>query len=216
MVPMSRLRDGPRYHPAPIASIFAEASCSSVYTALVGQTARRATAVFTDSEASRRDIVAHLGIPPEHVHAIHLAVDPAFQQVTDPTRLEQVRQRYGLPAGPFFLYLGGFDARKNLARLLQAYVRLRQQMDTAPSLVIAGKLPDNHSVFAPDPRVQAAELGLVDGLHFAGWVEEADKPALYSLALAALFPSEYEGFGLPVLEAQACGCPIITSSAAGP
>ena len=79
-------------------------------------------------------------------------------------------------------------------------------------MVIAGKLPREDSAFAPDPRRLAAQLGLGDRVQFTGWVEEADKPALYSLALAALFVSEYEGFGLPVLEAQACGCPVITSA----
>ncbi len=71
-------------------------------------------------------------------------------------------------------------------------------------LVIAGKLPDADTAFAPDPRLAAARLGVGDCVHFTGWVDEADKPALYSLALATVFVSEYEGFGLPVLEAMAC------------
>ena len=78
--------------------------------------------------------------------------------------------------------------------------------------MIAGKLPGRDSAFAPDPRPVVERLGLCERVHFTGWVDEADKPALYSLARAALFVSEYEGFGLPVLEAQACGCPIISSA----
>jgi glycosyltransferase involved in cell wall biosynthesis len=185
------------------------------YSALVSATARRAHAILTDSAASRRDIIAHLGIAPERVHAVHLAVGPEYRPVTDSAALEQVRARYGLPTEPFFLYLGGFDARKNVGAVLRGYVRLLADADLsapAPRLVIAGKLPRADSAFAPDPRPLAAELGLGDRVQFTGWVEEADKPALYSLALGALFVSEYEGFGLPVLEAQACGCPVITSA----
>ncbi len=94
------------------------------YTWLVGRTARRAAAVLTDSAASKRDIVAHLGIGPERVHAIHLAADPRYRPVTDPAALADVRTKYNLPAGPFVLYLGGFDARKNVARVIEAYARI--------------------------------------------------------------------------------------------
>ncbi len=191
------------------------------YTRLVAVTARRAAAVLTDSDASRRDIVERLKIDPARVHAIHLAVDPAYRRVRDEERLAQARARYALPEGPFLLYLGGYDARKNVGRLLQAYARLRRAWPTAgspdpahaemPALVLAGRLPAADTPFAPNPRRVTEQLGLQEYVHYAGWVEEADKPALYSLAIAALFPSEYEGFGLPVLEAQACGCPVLTS-----
>ena len=95
------------------------------YTALVSRTARRAVAVLTDSEASKRDIIAHLGIPAERVHAIHLAADPRYRPVTDPDDLARVRAKYDLPAAPFLLYLGGFDARKNVGRTIEAYARMR-------------------------------------------------------------------------------------------
>jgi len=94
------------------------------YTWLVSRTARRADAVLTDSAASKRDIVAHLGIGPERVHAIHLAADPRYRPVTDPAELARVRAKYGLPAEPFLLYLGGFDARKNVVRMIEAYGRV--------------------------------------------------------------------------------------------
>ena len=199
------------------------------YTALVSRTARRAAAVLTDSEASRRDIIAHLGIPAERVHAIHLAADPRYRPVTDPDELARIRAKYGLPDAPFLLYLGGFDARKNVGRMIEAYARMRsgdrsqetgvrsQASMVSPGhvvliacpcplsrLVIAGKLPATDTAFSPDPRPVAARLGVGDCVHCIGWVDEADKPALYSLALATVFVSEYEGFGLPVLEAMAC------------
>ena len=191
------------------------------YTWLVSRTARRADAVLTDSEASKRDIVAHLGIATERVHAIHLAADPRYRPVTDPAELARVRAKYGLPDEPFLLYLGGFDARKNVVRMIEAYGRMvaryqdRSQSRTPsprslplipvpPSLVIAGQLPAADTPFAPDPRPVVARLGLADRVHFTGWVDEADKPALYSLALGSVFVSEYEGFGLPVVEGMRC------------
>jgi glycosyltransferase involved in cell wall biosynthesis len=205
------------------------------YTALVSRTARRAAAVLTDSEVSKRDLIAHLGIPAERVRTIHLAADPRFQPVIDPAELARTRAKYGLPEAPFLLYLGGFDARKNVGRMVEAYARMRtgaRKQESGvrsqpvlspvlcspalrtfgvipdpcplPDLIIAGKLPAADTVFAPDPRPLAARLGVSDFVHFVGWVDEADKPALYSLALATVFVSEYEGFGLPVLEAMAC------------
>ena len=190
------------------------------YTSLVSQTARRADVVLTDSEASRRDIVEHLGITPKRVHAMLLAVDERFRPVTDPAELERVRTKYSLP-DRFILYLGGFDVRKNVPRLIEAYARwVKQELPTfgkvgnsaAPRLVIAGKLPATDTPFAPDPRRVVAQEGIADQVVFTGWVDEADKPALYSLASLFVFPSLYEGFGLPAAEAAACGTPVLTSN----
>ncbi len=179
-----------------------------LYTWLVTRTARRARAVLTDSAASKADIVAHLGIPPQRVHAISLAADPRYRPVTDPGILACVQGRYALPLEPFLLYLGGFDIRKNVLRTIEAYARLVARRQAAgaspPPLVIAGKLPTEDSSFAPDPRQMVRRLGITDTVHFTGWVDEVDKPALYTLAAGTVFISEYEGFGLPVLEAMAC------------
>jgi glycosyltransferase involved in cell wall biosynthesis len=176
------------------------------YTGLVSRSARRAAAVLTDSEAGKRDVVAHLGIPAQRIHAVHLAASGGFHPLTAPETLVHVREKYTLPAEPFLLYLGGFDARKNVVRMLQGYARLPAPR---PPLVIGGRLPVADSAFAPDPRPVAARLGIEQDVRFVGWVEEADKPALYSLALASLYISEYEGFGLPVLEAMGCGCAVL-------
>lgn len=187
------------------------------YTWLVSQTARRADLALTDSQASRQDIVQHLGIPAERVQAMLLAADERFQPVTDPAELARVRQRYSLP-DRFILYLGGFDVRKNVAGLVRAYAlapklpTFRKVGNFGASLVIAGKLPAADTPFTPDPRRVAAEAGVADRVHFTGWVDEADKPALYSLASLFVFPSLYEGYGLPVAEAAACGTPVVTSN----
>lgn len=181
-----------------------------LYTRLVSATARRAVAVITDSEASRRDIVAYLGLPEEQVYAIHLAAGDCGGKHGDQDEAG-LRTRLGLPAGPFFLYLGGFDARKNVLRTVKGYAQMVQRCNAvgveAPALVIAGRLPAADSAFAPDPRPLVRALGLAGRVHFTGWVDEVDKAALYRLASGVLFVSEYEGFGLPVLEAMACERP---------
>lgn len=189
-----------------------------LYTGLVSRTARRADVVLTDSQASRQDVLAHLGIAAERVHAVPLAASPQFRPIDDAGELAQVRERYGLPGGQgdrrFVLYLGGFDVRKNVPRLVRAYGMLLRQADHAadtPRLVIAGQLPTSDTPFTPDPRRVIAEEGIDDWVHFIGWVDEVDKPALYSLASLFAFPSLYEGFGLPVAEAAACGTLVVTS-----
>ena len=181
------------------------------YTRLVAAAARRANAVIADSQASKRDIVRLLGIPSHRVQVVYLAADEKFGPVRDETLVEAVRRRYGLP-DRYILYLGGFDCRKNVATLLRAFARLRKPADL--KLVIAGRLPERDTPFFPHPRRLAERLGLEERVAFIGWVAEEDKPALYSGAVAFVFPSLYEGFGLPVLEAMACGTPVVASNRA--
>jgi glycosyltransferase involved in cell wall biosynthesis len=181
------------------------------YTRLVSITARRATRVLTDSESSRGDIVRHLHIAPHRVQAILLAAENSFHPIHDPTVLDRARTKYDLPPR-YLLYLGGFDVRKNVPGILRAFARLDASAACADlRLVIAGVLPRQDSALFPDPQRLAAELGIQERVHFAGWVDQEDKPALYSAAVAVLFPSHYEGFGLPPLEAMTCGTPVIVS-----
>lgn len=182
-----------------------------LYNRLVQSSARRSAGVITISQASARDVVTHLGIPGERVFAIHHGPNQG-EPIRDEQLLAQIRIRYGLPAR-YFLYLGGFDVRKNVETTLLAYARyLQRGGDAGVKLVLAGSLPDHHTKFTPDPRRLAADLGLTEQLYFPGWVAEADKPALYTLAVAYLFPSLYEGFGMMVLEAMQAGTPVVTSA----
>ncbi len=187
-----------------------------LYTRLVAAAARKADMVLTDSQASQQDIVRLLGIPAERVCVIYLAVDDIYRPVLDEHRLTETRRKYGLPEN-YLLYLGGFDRRKNVPTLLKAFAQLAKDSgfeirDSEIFLVIAGRLPEKGSSFFPDPRPIVQRLGIGGQVVFTGWVPEEDKPALYSGARALVFPSLYEGFGLPPLEALACGTPVIASN----
>jgi glycosyltransferase involved in cell wall biosynthesis len=180
-----------------------------LYTLLVAIAAKRADMVLTDSQASKWDIVHLLDIPSERVRVIYLAADDIYQPVLDEHRLTAIRQKYGLPES-YLLYLGGFDQRKNVPTLLKAFAQLAK--DSRVFLAVAGRLPEKGSDFFPDPRPIVQELGIEERVVFTGWVPEEDKPAIYSGARALVFPSLYEGFGLPPLEALACGTPVIASN----
>lgn len=183
-----------------------------LYTALVGATARGAALVLTDSDASRSDILQKLGLSEKRVRVVPLAADDRYgpEPLAEDTA---IRAAYGLP-DRYILYLGGFDRRKNLAAVLAAYGWAGPAIGEECRLVIAGRLPDQDSPFAPDPRRLMREMNVRDELvHLIGFVAEKDKPAVYRGAVAFIFPSRYEGFGLPPLEAQACGTPVVASDA---
>jgi len=181
-----------------------------LYTRLVAMGAGRASAIITDSRSSKKDIVDLLRVPAERVHVVYLAAKEMFKPTRDAEQLDVVRQKYGLE-GEYILYLGGFDQRKNLKTLLSAFALMDDSLKARTHLVIAGTLPRENTPFFPDPRLAVERLGLRDRVRFVGWVPEEDKPALYSGATLFVFPSLYEGFGLPPLEAMACGTVVIVS-----
>ena len=180
------------------------------YTGLSEQAARRARAIIAVSECSKRDIERTLRLPPERIHVIGNAVDESYQPIRDPRLLNADRERYGI-GDRYILYFGGFDVRKNVPRLIQAYAKIRPLLEEPHDLVLAGRLRLVGHPLYPDPRPLVRELGLESHVIFTGQIREQDKAPLYSGAVLFVFPSLYEGFGMPVLEAMACGAAVITS-----
>ncbi len=183
------------------------------YFKLVIAAARRARAVITVSEHAKGDITRVLGLPPERVHVVHEGADTRFRPLPDGAASDAVRRRYGLPER-YALYLGGGDTRKNVGVLLDALAGMdAAQRATVPPLVVVARARATYSPLFPDLRGHAARLGLGQRVHFVDWIEEEDKPALYAAAEVFCFPSLYEGFGLPPLEAMSCGTPVLCSRA---
>lgn len=184
-----------------------------LYTKLAAVAARRARLIFTDSETSARDIQLLLDIPRERIRVVYLAADSRFAPVKDIAELARMRAKYQLPER-FILYLGGFDVRKNVGCMIEAFSGLEAERANGWRLVLAGQLPTKHSAFFPDPQQTAKEFGVHNDTQFIGYISEEDKPALVSAASIFVYPSRYEGFGLPPLEALACGTPVLAANSA--
>lgn len=163
--------------------------------------------IIADSEHTRGDLQRLLGVPGERITVIHLAADERFQPISDPAVRADVRDRYDLPPS-FILYVGTLEPRKGLDTLVNAYASLADEFPHA--LVIAGK----KGWYTLPLFRQIEALGLRYRIRFTDYVDDADLPVVYSLADLFVFPSRYEGFGLPPLEAMACGVPVISSNAA--
>ena len=168
--------------------------------------ARAATHLIAISAATRDDLVRFTGIQADKVSVVHHGVSPRFRPVDDLERLAAVRARYGISA-PYVCYVGTIQPRKNLLRLIEAFAQGAREQ-TPVQLVIAGK----RGWLSDAIERRAAELGITEWVRFIGYVDDDDLPALLSGALAFTFPSLYEGFGMPVLEAMACGTPVLTST----
>ena len=183
-----------------------------LYTSLAAASARRANLILADSAASRGDILSRLALPDNRVRVTYLAPAPDFRPVAEP-EIANLRQKYHLPEN-FVLYLGGYDVRKNVSALLHAYTWVSTALGAEYPLVLGGSLPKKDTPFFPDPLRLARELGLEKNIIIPGWIAEEDRPLLYAAAMVFVYPSCYEGFGLPVLEAMACGTPVVTTTAA--
>ncbi len=174
----------------------------------------RADAIITVSESSKRDLIRLYNVPPERITVIYEGVDARFQPNSDPEVSASLRNRYHLP-DRFILYVGTIEPRKNLTTLLEAFKQMLVmhsdlKLETLNlKLIIAGR---PGWLYQPTfDRIKA--LGLEDHVHVLGYVPGQDLPALYRAAEVFAFPSLYEGFGLPPLEAMACGTPVVCSNA---
>lgn len=180
-----------------------------VYTSMVAASARGAAAVITDSRASAEDIAKHLNIAADHIFPIWLAASGDYHPRQGSLVDMAIRKKYNIPAGEFVLYLGGYDVRKNIPTLLKAFTYVKKGYDIP--LILAGRLPQKESPRFIDVQKHIDALGLGDVVKIIGEVDEGDKPALYRLATTFVYPSKYEGFGLPVLEAMASGTAVVTT-----
>jgi glycosyltransferase involved in cell wall biosynthesis len=159
----------------------------------------------TVSESSRQDIVSQYGLDPDKVTVVCEAAAPDFRPAPAATK-EEVRRRYGLPER-FLIHVGTIEPRKNLTRLVEALHLLREQGLDIPLVVVGQKGWLYAGLFR-----RLEELGMEDRVHFPGYVVASDLPLLYGAATATAMPSVYEGFGLPILEAMACGTPVVCSN----
>lgn len=170
----------------------------------VPRAVRRARLVLADSESTRRDLMRFWNTPPDKVHVLYPGLSAHFCQVKDPQRLAQVRERYRLPER-FILSVSRLEPRKNFPGLIRAFNLLKKRFGVPHHLVIAGS---KGWMYEPIFE-EAARSPYREHIHFPGFVADADLPALYTLADAFAYPSFYEGFGFPPLEAMACGVPVV-------
>ena len=184
---------------------------------------RRAVRVLTNSDTLGDELVRFAGVPRSKLRTVYASADESFRPVTDSAALARTRERYRLPAEPYLLMVvkghqiqgqasrGALTPRKNVALALEAYGRMRERAAVAgraaPPLVILGigiaeRLTDEVVAKSTEPSA----------VHTPGFVEFGDMPALYTMARGLVFPSRYESFGIPIIEAMACGCPVVTST----
>ena len=181
------------------------------YMRLVALAAGHVTLIITVSQHARQDMIEAFKLPPERVRVIYEAAGDEYHPISDPTVLAAARVRYGL-GERYVFYLGGLDQRKNVPQLVRAFAQLYRQLGEPDlQLFIAGNPDKQRGPLFPDPRPVASELGISDQVIYR-FVEEEDKAAIYSGAAVFVFPSLYEGFGLPPLEAMSCGAAVICSN----
>ena len=194
------LRLYPRYHP-PRRVI--------LNRPLVDVAARRADAIITPSETAKRDIVRLYQLDPKRVHVVYEAAAPNFKRVQDTSALDHVRARYGL-GERVILYVGTIEPRKNLPTLIDAFAARQRSGELRHQLVCVGP----YGWLSRGIEKQIRRAGAAGAIKFTGYVPFDDLSAIYSLAEMFVYPSMYEGFGLPVVEAMACGVPVITGRTA--
>lgn len=169
---------------------------------------QRADAIIAISENTRRDVMRLMQIPSDKIKVIPEGVNPAFHPIDGQDELERVRNKYHLPAR-FMLFFSTIEPRKNLTTLFEAYAALLKRNSELIPLVVAGRKGWLYQPILERIR----ELGIESRVYLTDWIDQPDVPLLFNLAEVLIFPSLYEGFGLPPLEAMASGTPLICSNA---
>ncbi len=172
------------------------------------RTARQASRVVTISSHSAADIVELYGVPRERIAIVSPAVGPEFSPVAEPAVIGAVKARYGIHRDAYVLSGGGAEPRKNIVRLIEAFGRAPKLRETINLVVVGGMERGAESIYEAVSRA-----GLHEAVIFPGHVPVEDLRALYAGCALFAFPSLYEGFGMPVLEAMACSAPVVSSNA---
>ena len=170
---------------------------------------RAASAIITDSQSSKNDIVKYVDIEQTKIKVIYLAADPEFRILSSKEKLKQVREKYGLPQ-KFALYVGDATWNKNLPRLIKASLKINIPLVMVGKALIGKEIDCQNSWNKDLLTVQKMAEGNRN-IFRLGFISKEDLIALYNAATVFAIPSLYEGFGLPVLEAMSCGCPVVTS-----
>ena len=170
---------------------------------LLARSAQKATKIIAVSNTVKNDILRHFNIPSEKIEVIYHGVNPIFKKTID----ESILNRYHLPE-KYILFVGNIEPKKNLERLIKAFDRLKRDVDIPHKMVIAGKKGWKYNPVLDT----VVKLKLEKEIIFPGYVPEEDLPAVYSMSDLFVFPSLYEGFGIPPLEAMACEIPVLTSN----
>jgi glycosyltransferase involved in cell wall biosynthesis len=177
------------------------------YSKLFPTITKNTNKIITDSNSSKRDIIKILGVKKENIDVVYLGIENKFKVIRNKKTLKELRTKYNLPR-QYVLFIGTIEPRKNLVSLIKAFAKALPSLKGDIKLIIGGKIGWEKNTIYSLPE----KLGINNRIQFIGKVEEEDLAPLYSLASTFVYPSLYEGFGLPPLEAMACGCPVITSN----
>lgn len=169
--------------------------------------ARRADKIISVSEATKCDVVRFYGVEPDKVKVIYEANDPSFKLVKDEAKLGEIKSKYDL-SDKFVLYVGSIFARRNIPRLLEALKAVAEKVPTVKLMIIG----EDRAYPSQNIGERIKRLGLGNRVVWLDYVPEDDLILLYNVADLFAYPSSYEGFGLPILEAMACGTPVITAN----
>lgn len=178
------------------------------YRHVIRKSCENATRVIAVSQHTKKDIVKYLKIDPNKVDVVYEGVPSRYRPIKDSKKIEAIKTKYNI-SRPFFLYVGQWRPHKNLVRMLRAFALLRHRYNVDYQLVLVGKADAD----APEVKTTIKKLGIQEAVIITGYVADGDLPYFYSEAEAFIFPSLYEGFGIPPLEAMASGTPVLSSSA---